>query len=261
MSILVTNDDGVNSEGLRALASELSRITEVTVVAPSQEQSAIGTAVTLRQMLRVQKIAPLVPEVETYAVDGTPSDSVILALGKLVKSKVDLVVSGINQGLNLGEDVHISGTVSAALQAYLRGFPALAISAAYDNGQYLDTAARVAGILAERIVTGSSLSEIFLNVNLPDLPLARIKGAKITRLACESHVNTVEEGSDGQKNYYRLLRQRVSLSINSGTDIWAIDQGNISITPLYTRRFNKSSLPALNNLCADLFRELQTGQK
>ncbi len=84
MSILVTNDDGVNSEGLRALASELSRITEVTVVAPSREQSAIGTAVTLRQMLRVQKIAPLVPEVETYAVDGTPSDSVLLALGKVV---------------------------------------------------------------------------------------------------------------------------------------------------------------------------------
>ena len=129
MSILVTNDDGVKAGGLWALAGELQKVAEVVVVAPSREQSAIGTAVTLRQPLSVEKVAPAIAGIETYAVDGTPSDSVILALGRLVKSKVDLVVSGINQGTNLGEDVHISGTVSAALQAYLRGFPVLAVSA------------------------------------------------------------------------------------------------------------------------------------
>lgn len=256
MSILVTNDDGVYSAGLRVLTGELSKLADVTIVAPSREQSAIGTAVTLRQTLRVQKIDPVVPAAETYAVDGTPSDSVILALGKLVKSKVDLVVSGINQGLNLGEDVLISGTVSAALQAYLRGFPAMAVSAAYENGQYLDAAARVAGILAAKIISDLPLSEIFLNVNLPDLPLSKIRGAIVTRLASESHVNTVEEGGDGQK-YYRLVRQMVSKSTDSGTDVWAVGRGNISITPLYTRRFDKSSLPLLDKLCADLVQELQ----
>jgi 5'-nucleotidase len=258
MEILATNDDGVNSEGLRSLVSELSKIARVTVVAPAREQSAIGTAVTLRQALKVQKLEPLVPEVETYSVEGTPSDSVILAQGKLVKGRVDLVVSGINKGSKLGEDVHISGTVGAALQAYLRGFPALAISAAYENHPHLDAAAKVAAVLAQKITNGSALKDIFLNVNLPDLPLAGIKGIEITRLASESHINTVEE-SDGTDNYYKLVRQRTARAINSGTDIWALEQGRISITPLYTRRFDKSSLPQLNRFCADLTRELKLG--
>ena len=111
MKILVTNDDGIYSDALWALVKELTDIAQVLVVAPDREQSAIGTAVTLRQVLRVKKIEPLVPEVETYSVEGTPSDSVILALGKLAKGELDMVISGINLGLNLGEDVHISGTV------------------------------------------------------------------------------------------------------------------------------------------------------
>ena len=129
MKILVTNDDGIFADGLWTLVRELKSIAEVVVVAPDREQSAIGTAVTLRQPLRIQKIKSMVPEVETYSIDGTPSDSVILALEKLIKNRVDVVVSGINPSPNLGEDVHISGTVGAALQAYLHGFPALAISA------------------------------------------------------------------------------------------------------------------------------------
>ena len=119
MKILVTNDDGIFARGLWVLAKELSSIAQVIVVAPDREQSAIGTAVTLHQPLRAQKVRPILPEIETYSVEGTPADSVILALGKLVKGKVDLVISGINQGQNLGQDVLISGTVSAALQGYL----------------------------------------------------------------------------------------------------------------------------------------------
>lgn len=256
MSILATNDDGVKAQGLWTLVGELKKISGVTVVAPSEEQSAIGTAVSLRKIVRVQRIEPLVPGVETYSVDGTPSDSVIVALGKLLKDKVDLVVSGINQGTNLGEDVHISGTVGAAHQAYLRGLPAMAISVAYKEGQYLETAARAAGILARRIIADSPLHDIFLNVNLPELPLSEIRGAKITRLAIQSHINTVEEGGNGQKDYYRLVRHNVDKSSDSGTDAWAVGQGYISITPLYTRRFDKSALPVLNKLCADLVREL-----
>jgi len=107
MKILVTNDDGILSEGLWTLVRELKNIARVTVVAPDREQSAIGTAVTLRQPLRIQKVKSMVPEVEAYSTDGTPSDSVILALGTLNDDKIDLVVSGINQGSNLGEDVFI----------------------------------------------------------------------------------------------------------------------------------------------------------
>ncbi len=256
MKILVTNDDGILSEGLWILVRELKNIAQVAVVAPDREQSAIGTAVTLRQPLRIQKIKPMVPEVEAYSVDGTPSDGVILALGKLVKGKIDVVVSGINQGSNLGEDVHISGTVGAALQGYFRGFPALAISAPYGNEQSLDIAAKVAAILVKKMITTSLPTKIFLNVNLPDLPLAEITGAKITRLARESHINTVEEGNHGRQKYYWLERQRISEVADDGTDIWAIEKGNISITPLYTNRSDKPPHHILNSLCSDLLQQL-----
>jgi len=259
MKILVTNDDGILSEGLWILVRELKNIAEVTVVAPDREQSAIGTAVTLRQPLRIQKIKPMVPEVEAYSIDGTPSDSVILALGKLVKGKVDMVVSGINQGSNLGEDVHISGTVSAALQGYLRGFPALAISAPYGSEQSLETAAKVAAILVKKMTTASLPTKILLNVNLPDLPLTEIAGAKITRLARESHINTVEEGNRGRQKHYWLVRERVNQATDDSTDIWAIEQGNISITPLYFNRFDKPPRHILNSLCSDLLQQLKNG--
>lgn len=259
MKILVTNDDGILSEGLWALVRELKNIARVTVVAPDREQSAIGTAVSLRQPLRIQKVKPVVPRVEAYSVDGTPSDSVILALGKLVRGKVDMVVSGINHGFNLGEDVHISGTVSAALQGYLRGLPTLAISAPFGNEPSLDIAARVVAILVKKIASTPLPTKIFLNVNLPDLPLAEIAGAKITRLARESHLNTVEEGNHGGQKYYRLVRQRLSGATDNGTDIWAVEQGNISITPLYFNHADKPPRHILDSLCADLLQELRNG--
>ena len=257
MKILVTNDDGIFAEGLWTLVKELRNIAQVIVAAPDREQSAAGTAVTLWQPLRIRKVKPVVPEVETYAVEGTPSDSIILALGNLVKDKVDLIVSGINQGLNLGDDVYISATVGAALQGYLHGFPALAISIARGNNLYLDTAAKLAALLAQKINTKSLPSNLFLNVNLPNLPPGRISGAQITRLASESHINTVEEGNDGKRKYYWLVRQRQNKTTDKKTDVWAIDQGNISITPLSTNLSGKPSPSVLDNLCDDLFRELK----
>jgi len=258
MKLLVTNDDGIHADGLRALAGELNRVARVTVVAPDREQSAIGTAVTLRQPLRIQKTRALLPDIETFAVDGTPSDSVIMALEKLVEDKVDAVVSGINRGLNLGEDVLISGTVGAAMQAYLRGFPALAISVDYVNSQqHLDTASRVAAVLVEKIVTDCRMTDLFLNINLPDAPLAEISGVRITRLASESHINTVVERGNGRQKYYWLVRQKAHQPVDQETDIWAVEQGYISITPLYTKRFNKAILPILNKLSAGLLQELK----
>jgi len=257
MKILVTNDDGIFAPGLWTLVKELKSIAQVVVVAPDREQSAIGTAVTLHQPLRVQRVRPMVPGVETYAVEGTPADSVILALSKLVKNKIDLVISGINQGPNLGDDVLISGTVGAALQGYLRGFPALAISIAAVDSLYLDNAAKLAALLAEKIGSNALPTNIFLNVNLPNLPLAKIKGVKITRLASESHTDTVEEGHDGKRAYYWLVRQKINKNTNEKTDIWAIEQGNISITPLHTNLSQKPALPIPDSLCSDLLQELK----
>ncbi|TET16432.1 MAG: 5'/3'-nucleotidase SurE [Dehalococcoidia bacterium] len=257
MRILITNDDGIFAPGLWTLVKELKNIAQVVVVAPDREQSATGTAVTLRQPLRVQRVRPLVAEIETYSVEGTPADSVILALGKLVKSKVDLVVSGINQGPNLGDDVLISGTVGAALQGYLRGFPAFAISVAAVDSVYLDNAARLAVLLAKKIDSNSLPTNILLNVNLPNLSLVKIKGAKITRLASGSYTNTVEERFDGKREYYWVVRQKIDTDTDEKTDIWAIEQGNISITPLHTNLLNKSSPSIPDSLCSDLLQELQ----
>jgi 5'-nucleotidase len=255
--ILVSNDDGVYADGLWALARALSQIADVTVVAPDREQSAVGTAVTLRKPLRVQKISPLHPGIEAYGVEGTPSDSVILALGKVISGKVDLVVSGINQGSNLGEDVLISGTVGAALSGYLRGFPAIAVSTGKWYEPFLSYAANFVALLVKRLQAVSIPSHFFLNVNMPDLALSEIKGVRITRLAMKSHVNTVEEGNDGRKAYYMLMRQAVNSQEDKRTDIWAIDQGNISITPLHLLLENRTPPHWLENLTSGLLEELK----
>ena len=257
MKILVTNDDGIFAAGLWALVKELKNIAQVIVVAPEGERSAIGTAVTLRQPLRVQKVEPLVPGIEAYSINGTPSDSAILALTKLAKNRVDLVISGINQGPNLGDDVLISGTVGAAIQGYLHGFPALAISVDSWDGLHLDSAAKLAALLAKKVGSNTFSTNIFLNVNLPNLALAEIKGVKITRLASESHIDTVDERHDGAQEYYWLLRQRVNKDGDGNTDISAIKQGNISITPLHTELFQRSAPPIPDSLCSELFHELR----
>jgi len=259
MRILATNDDGILADGLWELVKELKNIADVVVVAPDREQSATGTAVTLRQPLRVQKVMPRLPGIETYSVEGTPADSVILALSKIIKPKVDLVISGINPGPNLGDDVLISGTVGAALQGYLRGLPAIAISVDVGTSRSLSAAARLAALLAQKIETNILPANIFLNVNLPDLPTAEIKGISFTRLAGKSHINTVEEGHDGRREYYWLVRQKINDKIaDRKTDIWAIENGNVSITALYTDLSNRPVLPLSDGFCSDLLQKLRS---
>jgi 5'-nucleotidase len=259
MKILITNDDGIKAEGLWTLAGELKKIADVTVVAPDGERSAIGTAVTLFQPLHVEEVDAPLAGVTAYTIDGSPSDCVILALGKLVKDRVDIVVSGINPNLNLGEDVYISGTVGAAMQGYFRGLPALAISAPPPGNQLaLRAAARVATTLVKKIMTDHP-ARIFLNVNVPDLPFEAIKGAKITRLARASHINSVEENNEGAVKQYQLVRERLPAAGSDGTDIQAIMQGDISITPLYTSLLDKPPQRLLKKLQADLLNELKKG--
>jgi 5'-nucleotidase len=274
MQVLVTNDDGIQAGGLWALAGELKKFADVTVVAPDGERSAVGTAVTLRRPLQVRPVKPPVSGVAASSVDGTPSDSVILALGKLMAGRVDLVVSGINHGPNLGEDVHISGTVGAALQGYLRGFSAVAVSAPavmphglrpgadmqhHVTDESMAAAARTAALVIKRLGENPPPRRILLNINLPPLPLSEIAGARITRLARESHINTVEEGNHGRGKYYWLERERLDGAAVEGTDIWAVTHGLISITPLYFNRDDKPPQAYLEALCAGLLEELRRG--
>jgi len=259
MRILVTNDDGILADGLWALVAELKKNGPVVVVAPAEERSGVGTAVTLRQPLRAQSITPLIPEVEAYSVDGTPADSVILALGKLATNRIDLVVSGINSGPNLGEDAFISGTVGAALQGYLHGLPSLAISIDAANSPYLGGAAKLAALLAKKIDANALPRDIFLNVNLPNLPLEEIREVKVTRLANQSHGNSVAvtQENDGEQPYYQLVRRRLKNDTDTNTDVAAIEQGKISITPLHTDLLGRTSTPITDGLFSTLLQELR----
>lgn len=254
MKILVTNDDGIRAESLWILVRELVKNAQVTVVAPDGERSAIGTAVTLLHPLHVVEVPAPVKAVKAYAIDGSPSDCVILGLGKLIPDKVDMVVSGINPSTNLGEDVHISGTVGAALQGYFRGLPALAVSVAPKDKTGLETAARVAAMLALKM-GGNNPQKVFLNVNVPDMALGELAGAKITRLARSSHINTVEEENHGHLKQYRLVRARLT-NTGDGSDIQAIEQGYVSLTALYTSFLDKPPQRLLHKLCNELNHEI-----
>jgi 5'-nucleotidase len=255
--ILISNDDGIFAPGLRALADELKKIDSIMVVAPDREQSATGTSVTLRQPLRVRKIAAIVPDVNTYGVEGTPSDSVILALEKLAV-EAGFVVSGINSGQNLGDDVLISGTVGAALQGYLRNLPAIAVSIGVGDMENLGTAARLVRLLHNKITSGSLPRDIFLNINLPDEPLAKIKGIVITQPAHKTHIDTVEEGNDGRRDYFWLVRRKLEHQSPDSSDIWAVEHGYISITPLHATFFRRPAPDMGEVFCKELLWELKS---
>lgn len=257
MKILVTNDDGIYADGLRALVKELKSIADIVVVAPDQELSGMGASVSLHQPVRARKVTPVVAGVKSYAVEGTPADCVILALGKLARDEIELVVSGINRGANLGDDVLISGTVGAAMQGCLHGLPALAISVAMGKNLYFDDAAKFAALLVRKFESGVIPPNTCLSVNLPNLPREKIKGVKLTYPASRNHTDTIEERYNGKRQYYWFVRQSVNKPVDEKTDSWAIEQGNISITSLLAYLGNKPSPSIPNSLCSDLFSEFQ----
>jgi 5'-nucleotidase len=255
--ILISNDDGIFAPGLRALALELGNNVIVVAVAPDREQSATGTSVTLRQPLRVRRIAEIVPGVHTHAVEGTPSDCVILALEKLAIG-ADVVVSGINSGQNLGDDVLISGTVGAALQGYLRNLPSIAVSVGVGDTENLEPAAKLVRLLVERIKIGTLPKDIFLNVNFPEVPFSEIKGIVITQLAHKTHIDSVKEGNDGRRNYFWLVRRKLEHRSLDDSDIWAVEHGYISITALHFALFRRPATDMSAVFCKGLFCDLQS---
>jgi len=227
-TILVTNDDGVHSEGIKALAEALAQLGDVTVVAPMQEASAIGHALTLRRPLRIESIAP-----KTFGVDGTPTDCVNLAISHVLGRKPDLIVSGINKGWNLGDDVTYSGTVSGALEGALLGIPAIAVSTQNKGRRNLfefGSAAKAAATLADLVLDRGMPKFMFLNVNAPYGPS---KGFRITVQARRNHITVVDERVDPRGGaYYWIEEGQNEWEPHDRSDYQAVRDGYISVTPL-----------------------------
>ncbi|MCZ6614954.1 MAG: 5'/3'-nucleotidase SurE [Chloroflexi bacterium] len=260
MKILVTNDDGVYSPGLWAAVEALRDIAEVVVVAPDRELSGVGGSVTLHSPVRAMEVEASKNGTVTYAVEGTPADCVILAMEKLV-GKVDLLVSGINKGANVGADVLISGTVGAALQGYARDVPSVAISVAALKATRFDTAAQLLRGVAEQVQQGSLVPPLLLNINLPDVPPEEINGIEVTRLAQRSFIGTVSEGDDGRRPYYWIARGKPKWRVRKGTDIWALRRRRcVSITPLHADMTAVRVLSSLKGLPAQLLPALRAEQ-
>lgn len=255
MQILVTNDDGVYADGLWTLVKELKSMGDVIVSAPDRDQSGKGTSVTLDRPLRLNKIKPLLDGVEAYSVEGTPGDSVILALRYAIKDKVDLVISGINEGPNLGNDIFISGTIGAALQGYFYGIPSIAVSVAAFKDLYFDVAAELAGLLAAAVVKGDIPAKMLFNVNLPNLPREKIKGIEITKMGDRNYMDKVDTGHDGKRQYYWIVRGIPEWSVSPESDIWALEQDKISITTFPDVYYGYNS-DSLKSLAAGLFYKL-----
>jgi 5'-nucleotidase len=255
LKILISNDDGVYADGLWALVKGLRDIATVTVVAPDRDQSGAGTSVTLRQPLRMFKIKSPVDGVAAYSVEGTPADSVILALKLVLKDGVDLIISGINEGPNLGDDVFISGTVGAALQGFFYGIPAIAFSIAAFGSLHFDIGASLAKLMAKEIVDKGLTRRMLLNVNLPNLPREKLEGIEITRLGERNYTDRIEPGHDGKRQYHWIMRGKSEWKSASGTDIWALERNKISVTPLFGNT-DGPSREFLKSLAPELFRKL-----
>lgn len=241
MLILVTNDDGVHSPGILVLAEQLATLGEVVVVAPDRERSAVSHALTLHSPLRADELRP-----GFFAVDGTPTDCVNLAIHGLLHRKPDLVVSGINRGGNMGDDLTYSGTVAAAMEATLMGVPALALSLEAERFLTEDfaVAADVAVDLARRVLLTQLPVDTFLNINVPaGFPV----GMRLTRQGKRRFSDMIEKKSDPRgRNYYWLGAGQVSFENAEGTDFHAVSQGYVSITPLHLDLTNYHSFNELS---------------
>jgi 5'-nucleotidase len=244
--ILVTNDDGYRSEGIHALARALRDVGEVTIVAPTTEASAIGHALTLRHVLRLERI-----EDRVFGVDGTPTDCVNVGVTHVFKSLPDLVVSGINKGWNLGDDVTYSGTVAGALEGALLGIPAIAVSLRQTRGDYdFGHAARAAAVFAGSVLRRPLPPRTFLNINVPK---GQPKGYRVTVQARRNHITSVSERHDPKgRPYYWIEEGQNDWEPHDRSDYQAVRDGYVSVTPLQPDLTAHDALAAVEGLAAEM---------
>lgn len=251
MLILITNDDGVHSPGLSALVDALAKLGRVVVVAPDRERSAAGHSLTLHSPLRADEI-----RTDVIAVDGTPTDCVNLGIHGLLSERPALVVSGINKGGNMGDDITYSGTVSAAMEATLMGVPAMAVSLSADSFSYDDFyfSGQAAYALSQKILDYGLPPDTFLNVNVPK---GRPAGAQMTRQGKRRYGDVVVENLDPRgRKYYWIGGGELGFENVEGTDFHAVHEGYVSITPLHLDMTNYTSFAGLSRWDLDVFAKL-----
>jgi len=243
LHILVSNDDGYRAPGIAVLAAALSAEYEVSLVAPERNCSGASNSLTLERGLRVTQA-----EKNVFFVDGTPTDTVHLAITGLLKKEPDMVVSGINAGANMGDDVLYSGTVAAAMEGRHLGFPAIAVSMNSYTPEYYETAAKVVMQLLGKLKQSSFAANTILNINVPDIPWANIKGFKATRLGNrhKSEGVIIQDDPRGDPMYW-VGPPGGAQDAGEGTDFFAVSNNYVSITPLQIDLTRYDSLGELEN--------------
>ena len=241
MKILVSNDDGYLARGIIALAAALSEIADVVVVAPDRNHSGASNSLTLHSPLRIHQV-----DDTHYFVNGTPSDCVHMALSGFLDLEPDIVVSGINHGANLGDDVIYSGTVAAAMEGRFLGLPAIAVSLAGSHGTHFDTAARVAVDLVSRLQEKPLTSDVILNVNVPDRPYDELTGMRSTRLGFRHRSEPVIRETDPRdRTIYWIGPAGDGQDAGPGTDFLAIDEGSVAVTPIKVDLTRHEAIPEI----------------
>ncbi len=233
MRLLLVNDDGIHAEGINKLAMELEKKHEVTIVAPNDERSAQSHALTLRKPLIVKEVKLEGIKSRAYSVSGTPADCVRIALDQLIKEPVDLVISGINKGLNVGMDVLYSGTVSAAIEANLYGIPSMALSAEWNDGNInYEVAIKYGSIIFEKMKDELLKNKMIININTPYLDIDEVKGIKVCRVGGVVYDYYIMEdnGNNGQSTF--VAGGRENKAPEKDTDRFYIAQGYVTVTPL-----------------------------
>ncbi len=230
--VLVTNDDGIRAPGLLALKDACARIGTVTVLAPSHNWSASGHVKTMHKPLRVEEVT-LADGTTALSTSGAPSDAVALAFLGVVDEPIDLVISGVNRGGNLGHDVTYSGTVTAAMEATIAGTPAIAVSLNSREHEDFSVAADVVAHLGRQVLEHGLPDEVLLNVNVPALPADELAGMRVTRMGLRIYRDQLVRRLDPRgKPYYWIGGPEPTGIEEEGTDIWAIAHGYVSVTPI-----------------------------
>lgn len=230
MHILLSNDDGYFSAGLAALRAQLEELGTVTVVAPDRNRSGASNSLTLDRPLRIEEVGP-----NTWSVDGTPTDCVHVAITGLLDEEPDMVVSGINHGANLGDDVLYSGTVAAAMEGRSLGLPAVALSLVLAGGENFEAAAQLARRMVEPLLGARPLpGKTILNINIPDLPLQEVRGLQSTRLGFRHKAEpAIRARDDDSQAVWWVGPAGAGQDAGPGTDFYAVANGYVSVTPIH----------------------------
>lgn len=241
MKILVSNDDGYLATGINVLATALEQVADIVVFAPDRNRSAASNSLTLSTPLRVKQVGD-----NRYSVNGTPSDCVHLALTGYLDYEPDLVVSGINHGANLGDDVIYSGTVAAAMEGRFLGLPTIAVSLVGHQLTHFDTAARVVAGMVQKLASSELSADIILNVNVPDRPFDELTGITAARLGFRHKSEPVVRSKDPHgRTIFWVGPAGKGQDAGAGTDFHAIESGAVSVTPLKVDLTRHDALPRL----------------